>query len=287
VYGDEIEELVGRLTVKNESERNAADRKLRALTPLDIDNLLVWSRSRDSGQLVFNSCSGCSALGCGIYGALAFVAGLFLLFTQADYAPIAMIMGFFTVSIAFVIARQIRQRDSAVESEALSRVENPGVCATLLRHLFSLNPPVRKLASDTLLRLLPQLKASDSAHFPRSARNAVHRLFLSDGGYGFRADLVLAAIEALQQIGDSTSEHALERLLRQPIYNKREARIHAAVGPVLEALRQRLGEENQANTLLRAAKSDSEDSLLRPISSAPISESDLLLRPGEPNEGIQ
>ena len=279
MYGDEIATLVGRLNSKDETVRASADRQLRALSLADIDNLLVWSRSCDSGQQMMNGCNGCAAAGCGVVGVGALTSALFVLITRPNDLLVSLVMAVTALTIAFSAGKLIRGRDGSVESEALARVDNPEVSAPILHNLFSLNPPVRKSATDALIRLLPKLKASDSARFPRSARNAIHRLFLSDGGYGFRLELVLTAIYALQQIGDSSSEKALERLLKQPTYNKRDGRIHAAAQPVLEALKLRLNEERQANTLLRSAAFKSVGTLLHPSSNLPAEDSDTLLRP--------
>ncbi len=279
MYGDEIAALVGRLNSKDETERASADRQLRALTLADVDNLLVWSRAQDSSQQLLNGCSGCAAAGCGVVGAVALALAFFVLITRPNDLMASLVMAVTALTIAFSAGKLIRGRDGSVESEALARVDNPEVSAPILHNLFNLNPPVRKAATDALIRLLPQLKASDSASFPRTARNAIHRLFLSDGGYGFRAELIVRAINALQQVGDSSSERALERLLKQPVYNKRHGRIQSAAYPVLDVLKLRLNEERQANTLLRSAAFESMDTLLHPSSKLPAEDSDILLRP--------
>src|SRR5688572_22279754 len=210
VSGEEIEDLVRGLAGREESEALSADRRLRELTSADVHNLLEWSRSRHANRHAVNSCSGCVVVAFAMFGVLASIIGLSLLLTGADNFPFALLGGLVGLGLAFAIAKSIRGPDTSVESETLARVEDPGVCAPILHAISSMSDEVKKSASKALMRLLPRIKASDSADFPRTARNAIHRMFLSFGTYPIRLELILTAMNSLEQIGDESSRRALE-----------------------------------------------------------------------------
>ena len=278
---EDIVTEVDRLSSIHPTDRELADRYLRGLTPEEVDRLLEWSQAAESNQSVVNTCSGCGFACFGLAGLGASIVAVITVISSKFEAVFPLTMGLVGLAVAGWAIRQVRSREVSVENEVLKRLDNPEVCGPILERLFAVSPAVRGSAADALRRLMPRIKASNSRYFTPGARKTLTSLATSAGGLSYDTDFVVMAVEGLAQVGDEASEKALERMLRQKPYGKRETRIHQVAAITLEALRNRLHEQRQSHTLLRASNEHPSGSLLRPSGSAPISDPDLLLRPGE------
>ena len=124
-----------------------------------------------------------------------------------------------------------------------------------------------------LAHLLPQMRASDANlllprhhdHINRLLAVGLSRQILPPYMY----DFVLAALKALEQVGDWNSISIVTRLTTISPTNYEQAQIQQAAYDTLSALTQRQSKLRQSATLLRA-------------SSAPAPSPDMLLRPAAP-----
>jgi hypothetical protein len=228
-----------------------------------------------------NVSAGCVAIGCGIYGGLLLLGVVLMMFYVPETAIPMAVFALLPIAIAVFARRFISNRKLFVEEAALRLAEDPGVCAPLLQAIYGFRPELRKHAMECLKRLLPSLKASDSDAFPRSARRVLNEIVCTEGSYAYPPDFVLTCLESLAQIGDESSAKYLERLLNHDPRDQREIHLHFAARPILDALKLRLNEQGQAATLLRAASSDSAETLMRPSSVLNSEQNALLVRPAE------
>ena len=121
-----------------------------------------------------------------------------------------------------------------------------------------------------LTHLLPLMKASDAPLLNAGQRAALNRL-LTGAGFALRhgpsrLEFVLAALKALEQIGDSSSIPTVQRLAEMRTLSPGRRRIRQAALDCLPALQQNAGLIGQAQDLLRA-------------SHEPAANPNLLLRP--------
>ena len=137
---------------------------------------------------------------------------------------------------------------------------------------------------NALTTLLPQMKASDAHLLTREARLFLHAWVSSALTVGTRFSdrdaLRLAALKALEQVGDSSAIPVVERLANCAPQTPREERIRQAAIECLPMLRANCGEVETARTLLRASQSEDArpDTLLRPASGSGQTGSAELLR---------
>jgi len=165
------------------------------------------------------------------------------------------------------------ERAEAAESLGLLRARE-GVPA-LLRAAFDLTPGVRAAAEAALLRALPALGPDQyGAVAPDVTPNLV-------GLLGRAEPLALAALEALEKVGDGRALAAAEAACR----GGRSPTVRAAAAALVPLLRERARRERAPWSLLRAAHPESPASLVRPARSAG-SEVEALVRPAEVRPGI-
>jgi hypothetical protein len=278
MHPEEIVNAVGRLTGSDERDRAAAEKRLRALTSEDLRGLLRWAGIQELEKKAANGFAGCAAACCAIYGGAGLLVMLFVLISYAfDQAIPGIFVSCVALGMGWFARSLIRRRDPTVECSALSYIENPMAAVPILEALANPAVPYKDAAVAALVRLLPGLKAGDSMAFTFSARRTLDQVATHDSGL-YAEPLGMAAIRALELVGDRDSLACLHYWSHRDPYGEKEARLKAAAIRAQEALRERLKQEEQAGMLLRGSQPADSGSLLHPVmDSLPADQA--LLRP--------
>lgn len=192
----------------------------------------------------------------------------------------------------------------------LARFDDKRAVGPLAEALDMDNQSLRQEAERALIRLLPQLQASDAGLLNDDQRACLYRALA-----GRKTELTLAILKALEQIGDGKALPVVERLrdsarstislrkaLQPPVWNERPggwrapplfgrlrakaenaARILETAEACLPSLRERAAQEQAAQTLLRPATAPGSPAeiLLRPAQGVSATDPNLLLRPSD------
>lgn len=137
------------------------------------------------------------------------------------------------------------------------------------------------MAALLLTHLLPRLKASDTAALTDGQRTALGRTLTR---HVRNADYLVAALAALEQVGDERALPVVENLAAGRIPTAEAKRVQAAAQECLPYLQTRSEQQRASQTLLRASalSATPSDTLLRPAQGALPTEPSELLRPGTP-----
>ena len=211
----------------------------------------------------------------------------------------------FLTGIGWGLCSQFSRRASRCKralTAALSRVNAKKEVGALVRTLQVQNMPVRNLAKQSLITLLPTLHAGDASLLGPEERRILRRqlaIVPNDPGYrevkelfsraAYRRDmdLRLAILKALEQVGGEQELAAVERLARglptlHSVY-KAPQELRAAAQACLPSLQTRAEDQRAGTQLLRASSlpTPSAADLLRPAACGDSTPSEQLLRPGE------
>ncbi len=139
------------------------------------------------------------------------------------------------------------------------------------------------MAAHLLTRLLPRLKASDTSLLTESQHAALGRTLTRNVK---NADFLIAALAALEQVGDGRALPVVESLASGRVVTADPFRVRGAAQDCLPYLQTRYAQQQASQTLLRAsALSEAPtDTLLRPAQGVADTEPAELLRPGTPVE---
>ncbi len=135
---------------------------------------------------------------------------------------------------------------------------------------------VVKLAEGKLLELLPQMQASDASLLHTEQRAILNcKLLTADN------DFVKVILKAYEQIGDSAAMPFVEKLARGEGKSGSITEVVTAAKECLPFLVQRAKQQEQAQTLLRAASENTTapETLLRPANATLETQPETLLRP--------
>jgi hypothetical protein len=137
------------------------------------------------------------------------------------------------------------------------------------------------IATYLLTRLLPRLQASDADLLNTNQRACLYRSLTTVTN---NSDYLIAALKALEQIGDGEALPFVERLAEGRQRTAGAERVQVAARDCLPYLRLRADKARASQTLLRASSaSDTPPNLLlRPAQSRDDAEPEQLLRPGTP-----
>ena len=144
---------------------------------------------------------------------------------------------------------------------------------------------------DALKTLLPQMKASDAYLLTPYARGTINGWLNITADYStihaYPDDLRIAALKALEQVGDTSAISFVERLTTIMTDSRSQAQLKQAAIECLPMLRANCGEVEAARTLLRASHAEAArpDTLLRPASGAGQTAAQELLRPSDEESG--
>ncbi len=133
-----------------------------------------------------------------------------------------------------------------------------------------------------LTRLLPRMRASDSQLLSSDDRTLLHTAIAK---HARNTEFVLAAISALQQVGEAPSIPTVQRLAERSGRGSADPSVREAARECLQFLQQRAAMSEANHTLLRASSQSAAptDTLLRAIGgSTPTASSELLRTTSEP-----
>ena len=173
----------------------------------------------------------------------------------------------------------------AFDADRMARLGGVKAIAPLF---VALHSPLREkhegVICDALTMLLPQMKASDAYLLAPAFRRIIHTwlnnaILLRGSNPKFEA-LYIAALKALEQVGDSSDIPYVVRVAKMKARTPEQEKIKQAAIECLPMLRANCGEVEAARTLLRASQSEDArpDTLLRPASGSGQTGSAELLR---------
>lgn len=131
------------------------------------------------------------------------------------------------------------------------------------------------MAALALTRLLPRLRASDAGLLTARQRSALGKALLN---HTQNAEFLLAALKALEQMGDGEHLTVVEQLASGTVSTAAPARVQAAARECLPFLRARFDQQQARASLLRASdiRYASSAALLRPAAGVPARTAELL-----------
>lgn len=159
--------------------------------------------------------------------------------------------------------------------EALTKNKDLRVIGPLIEALEMDDPYINRGAVSALIDMLPRLRASDTGLLtPKQMEGLCSTLNRRE------PRLILAALKALEQIGDSRALPHVDRLAEQAAYTSEELEIQREARACRSMLVDRKISSRAGETLLRAssAPEPSEETLLRPAQSSTTDPPEILLR---------
>ncbi len=163
---------------------------------------------------------------------------------------------------------------------ALLNSEDIRAVGTLAEALWFEEEDIRKGAAEALLRLLPRLTATDSWLLDDHQHGCLYRALALRGLTKQRADLLIAILHALEQIGDDRAVRCVEKLIGMEAYTASEKRVIAVAQQCLPGICARASQSQDPALLLRASalREAAVETLLRPAKASQPAESQQLLR---------
>ena len=140
-------------------------------------------------------------------------------------------------------------------------------------------------AASALIVILPLLKANHSALLSAQQRECLHRL-LTLSNAREQSDLIVAILQAFQQVGDTAAIPYVEQLANATPRSAQERKVVAEAQECLPYLKLCAGNNAASHSLLRPSSMTdlaAEDNLLRAVRENPETRSEQLLRPGDFN----
>lgn len=215
-----------------------------------------------------------------------------------DFTGLTYVPGF-VMAARFASSRRLRR---AVNK--LSGIDDLRAIGPLLDTLALQDRRTERSVRPALIRMLPRLRQSDSELLTERQKLALYKSLTNnkaelgrirlENSRGFvlgavwsspARDYVLAALDAVEQIGDGRALPFVLKLADGRSAARRRPDIQQRAGDVVPVLQDRLSAEQQRDRLLRPATLDADqpDSLLRPAEFTPADET-LLLRAAPQNE---
>ena len=193
-------------------------------------------------------------------------------------ASFALLLPILAALIASFPRRTLRDSMQALARHGTARDIN----ALIGAHRSLIGPQTNKALRRALTSALLQVRASDRHRISEAShaelRRLLGRIAIGDVRRG-HADFYEAIIKATEQIGDERALKAMERIASMRSHTQARRRLKLAAAECLPALRERVREMSEPETLLRATSADSVGELLRPVPRKIATDSVLLLRP--------
>ncbi len=141
------------------------------------------------------------------------------------------------------------------------------------------DPRLRKVAAVALIRLLPEMQASDASLLSADQRLCLYGK-LNPRSIRSQPQLVLAILKALEQVGDEAALPYVKKLAEMDVGRGTELQVRVAALACLPFLEQRIQKQWATETLLRpsAAGGASSEILLRPAHQGGATDPSQLLR---------
>ncbi|MCX6360559.1 MAG: hypothetical protein NT029_12155 [Armatimonadetes bacterium] len=172
----------------------------------------------------------------------------------------------------------IRRGRSASRMRFLGEVTDVTVAGRLAEALWEGDLYMRTEAEEALIGLLPRFKASDAGCLSDAQRACLHRT-LKAPKRRREADLIVAVIGALTEIGDARALPHVERLAEETARTEAQRLVQRAAMEALPALHERIEVARAARTLVRPAQGGpGADTLVRPAAPSADTPVELLVR---------
>jgi hypothetical protein len=259
--------LLAKLRSKKEAERAEAQATLRSLGPGAVDALL--------GLLDKEAITRQKRKKIGI-AVIAFYVLMVVFLMATGHAKNIGSIGGMTGILATLFAATQAQKDAA---GALSGYDDKRGVGRLAEALEFQDKRTHADIEAALIRLLPQLTASDHALLSPEQRRCLDRAIVKRK----QGKLAMAVLDAYEQVGDRDSVSVVERMAEGKVRGLEPA-VAARAAEVLPAMRNAAELVAAAQTLLRPADSVADDMLLRPALGAPTGPAETLLRPADLDE---
>ena len=183
-----------------------------------------------------------------------------------------------------LLLRMCSQAVPRFDAEEIAKLGGVKALEPLFAALKVVSRKQRPAIRDALTRLLPQLRANDAYLLTSNMRNRI-RTWLgeqvnTDWNILCSDDLRIAALKALEQVGDTDDIPVVTRLANMHAQTSEQTRVKQAAIECLPMLKAHCGETAAARTLLRAANAEDArpETLLRAATSLPETASAELLR---------
>lgn len=280
----DLELLLNALDSKDEQTRADAMRQARSLSPdalltlsgLEAQHFRRYHRSQ-RGSIAFLSLVFSSFLGSLLYLGTGEQNSIFM--TMLAFVPFIFLIPLIAKYLNGGLYPSRARRGLTAALEEAGDVSFVPVALTLLQtKTAEITPAILSL----LKRLLPQLHAGDAQTWTPGQYGALLKLLavLPKDKDLKNTELALSVLKALEQIGDARAIPAVEVLAYSSPHSV-SPQVQQAAGECLPYLRQRAGEQRQAQTLLRPTQpSTTGENLLRPAAqTTPQTPDEQLLRP--------
>ena len=198
-------------------------------------------------------------------------------FADRDW-PLGLLFGFLSVAGTQLYRLTLTNKHKAIANR-LARMDDVRFIGRLLELLSWPDPDVCAGAMGALTRLLRRVKASDKVLRTPAQRAGLYRNITFANAHT-HTDFLIAALKALEQIGDAAAMPYVVQLANAQPSSERERRVCDAAIACLPYLNQRARMTAGSHALLRAssATSTGADSLMRAASPSAATDSEQLLR---------
>ena len=187
------------------------------------------------------------------------------------WVPLVLVGG---LGVAFAVWRY----RSSSRMRFLGEVTDVAVAGRLAQALWQGDLYLATEAEEALIGLLPRFKASDAGCLSDAQRACLHRTLRAPKRRR-EADLIVAVIGALTEIGDAKALPHVERLAEESARTEAQRLVQRAAMEALPALRDRIELARAARTLVRPAQAGpGADTLVRPAAPSADTPVELLVR---------
>ncbi len=172
------------------------------------------------------------------------------------------------------------ERQERLTVEALCACKELRTLGPLLNCLENGNGTIKRMVRAAVQNILPHLTVNDSGILETSQREALNSLLYSGSG-----ELALAALYALEKVGDGTALPYLTSIAAGKgvphTLRNRQAEVIERARRTVESIRERIERHNRASVLLRASQDPGtpSDQLVRPVMNKRLDTGEELLRP--------
>lgn len=269
-----VRELKRRLGSWRRKEREAALREIMVMGESGLDALFKILNERRvpeevmkrrSIQIIF------------IVGSFSFLVANLLPGERAEHSLLASASFHFAVGASMIYASLGPPKYRRYLLEALGKTSDVRAIPHLLAALSGtgLTWSDRDAARAALLRLLPLVQFKHINLFAGDGRVRLHNLATDHD-----SRLQIAALKALEQVGDESSIAVVQEIVWHPELYPRFRKLQEAAESCLEYLKTHASRAENAQTLLRASHyTEHQDELLRPARDADDTPVNELLRP--------
>lgn len=270
----DVAQIVSQLNSRNKAVRETAAESIKQMGPDAIDTLLAIlaqeAQKRKKRRHIMLGVTG---------GYVTLMLGLSILTHNHIFVNM---VGSMSGTVAAASAATKTQKSL---SYVLTQFEDTRLVGVLAEALEYGDNDLRRLVEPLLSRVLPRLQASDAHLLNKEQRDCLNRALK-----GKNKALVLAILQAYQQVGDARAISAVKRLVNGEGRLGRDAEVRQAARECLPFLEMKEAQEKNSRQLLRAssnleAAQAAPDMLLRPASGVIETEPEQLLRASNTSQG--